>query len=554
VKSDEPLSRPPPPDVIAQNDAELRAELANLREKRAERAADLALLQALVADLDAAHHQARATLEETEAFAHARRLQGEAEAHELTERGERDARQWVTMLPLSTDEEREAIEQRMDEIVRRAQSESEEALHRARDQAGTAELRARYRSREIVHAAHERVRLTLQTFVRDQPRQPSVEAPPAPVPVVGIETMVQFERSPLPRVARAPSSRVAASRPWVTDETPRVTADRLETPAASEATLRDSPELRAPPTSAPPAGLHLVLSNWARQLAARAGIEDPMSQRSAWLGVLRVLAVTTGLLGLHYLVWRTVDGTNWSAGPLAVALLVAEWLTFLDLAFVCVLHWSWQPTIAPSWWSFFSSSFAPPSWLGPLRISLGAVTAVVFGLTPVLTLSLGWQPIRTYDDELLWRAIPYLASVQLLALLLRRAIPTGYDLPDRWQLFPIRPAALRHGAFRLVNGGRSLGPETRRPIQSQLISQAFDAVVLLVGVAIAIGLVRVALAQTLDAAPIFVCTIWAAFTLVVLASLISNYEKDPEIYSQPESADDATDEILPESLQAAGLR
>jgi hypothetical protein len=230
-------------------------------------------------------------------------------------------------------------------------------------------------------------------------------------------------------------------------------------------------------------------------------------------------------------------------------LLAAEWLVWLDLALFGVLRWCWQPTPqlellerVPALGSPAGFARSMSGILGPTFVALGVIPAL-------LTLAVGWQPIRTYGDELLWRAVPYLFGVQLFALLLWRVVPAERETTADRRMFPITPAALRAGALRLLNGARNMTDESVT-FQHRLLERALDLLALFAAAVIAITLARAALALTLDTAPIFVSAAWLAYTLLAFASLRA---PEPAPGSSLQAADDdSTDELIPDPALSAG--
>lgn len=65
------------------------------------------------------------------------------------------------------------------------------------------------------------------------------------------------------------------------------------------------------------------------------------------LGLIRILIVTSMLLGASYLFWRYTASINWTYWPIALALLAAETYSFIDTALFSLAMWRCRPRGEP---------------------------------------------------------------------------------------------------------------------------------------------------------------------------------------------------------------
>lgn len=82
---------------------------------------------------------------------------------------------------------------------------------------------------------------------------------------------------------------------------------------------------------------------WLRKLVPN----EPEAVQGLQIGLLRILIVTTLLLGTHYIVWRYLHSINWAMWPFAFALLAAETYSYIDSCLFCLTIWRLRLRSAP---------------------------------------------------------------------------------------------------------------------------------------------------------------------------------------------------------------
>lgn len=89
------------------------------------------------------------------------------------------------------------------------------------------------------------------------------------------------------------------------------------------------------------------VSGWSFRLPAflPAAGEDRAALR---LGLLRILIATNLIFGFYYLSWRYTASINWTAWPIALALLVAETYSYIDAWLFGITMWRFKERPAPA--------------------------------------------------------------------------------------------------------------------------------------------------------------------------------------------------------------
>ncbi|HEU5431750.1 MAG TPA: glycosyltransferase, partial [Thermomicrobiales bacterium] len=149
--------------------------------------------------------------------------------------------------------------------------------------------------------------------------------------------------------------------------------------------------------------------------------------------------------------------------------------------------------------------------------------AVVYLAAPVLYLLFGWTPVEAYTGEFLRRLIPYLVANQILFLVVSWRLKTWRGQQYNLALFPVWIHAVV-STVRSVFGGRRLDfvvtPKGQR--QGSSVADIRWQVVAIgaLAVAVAVGLVKLALGDIDDRVPITINILWALYDLLALSVVI----------------------------------